>query len=94
MYTAILMSDAGFELCNFPVDHDHPIKYGILIPSSEFEGNRHPSRPETMVRTDVIFYVDQVETELAQMLYGDHVLVFYARDPNSIYIDSQSEQPF
>lgn len=94
MYTAILMSDAGFELCNFQVESPAPIKYGILIPSSEFEGHRHPSRPETMVRTDVIFYVDRVETELAQMLYGDHVLVFYARHPDAVRIDHETEGPF
>jgi hypothetical protein len=96
MYTAILMSEPelGFELANHQVDDLSPIRYSVLIPSSEFDGHRHPSRPETMVRKDVIFYLDAIETELAQMLYGGHVVVYTTRKPHEIYMDHQTEGPF
>lgn len=94
IYTAILMSEEGFELTNFQVTDGNPIRYPVFIPSTEYEGHRHPSRPETMVRKDVIFFVDPVETELAQMIYGDHVLIYCTRTPGEIHWDNETESVF
>ena len=94
-YTAILLSEDDFELAIYEVRDPNPIRFVVMLPTTEFEGHRHPSRPETMVRSEVIFYVDHIETELAQMMPGsENVLIYRTRTPSEIHWDNEDERVF